>query len=134
MTDQVPTEEQLDTLLALHTATSPGEWTTVTLPPSPSRHFTPAYWVETVHSDGTAQETRTVADCPWRAADADLIAATHTALPTLVAEIRRLRVQLAAVDEEIDDFEEAATADPDTPSAALNMIRLLRAARTQAVV
>jgi hypothetical protein len=51
-------------------------------------------------------------------------------VPVLLAEVGRLRVELALVDEEIEEIEAAAGDDPNTPEAVRLMIQLLRKART----
>lgn len=53
-------------------AATPGPWTATELPPN--AHHRPAHWVTTEYADGDATVSATVADCPWRQADASWIA------------------------------------------------------------
>ncbi|MFJ6566578.1 hypothetical protein ACIQNU_04110 [Streptomyces sp. NPDC091292] len=67
------------------TAATPGTWRAEELPPDDT-HARPAHWVNTEYNVGDGFTTvETVADCPWRQADADYIAAMHPGVGTALA-------------------------------------------------
>lgn len=74
-------------LRGLAAAATPGTWRAEKLPPNEhNRHA--AHWVKTKYTD-TGSDTSTsevVADCPWRQADADYIAAMHPAVGSALAD------------------------------------------------
>ena len=66
-------------------AATPGPWEAQTLPPT-ELHKHPAYWVNTEYTDAEGVTTfETVADCPWREADAQFIAHARQDVPWLLA-------------------------------------------------
>ncbi|QBJ94477.1 hypothetical protein D0Z67_29355 (plasmid) [Streptomyces seoulensis] len=91
------TDQQLDGIEARADAATPGTWTAVELPPN-EHDPRPVYWVKTEYIDEDGCTTRqTVADAPWRMADAEYIAAMRPEVAKiLVTEARRLRAELAA--------------------------------------
>ncbi|HEX5568073.1 MAG TPA: ead/Ea22-like family protein [Streptomyces sp.] len=75
-----------DKLRAHATAATPGQWRAKELPPN-EHHKHPAHWVTTEYDDGNVTSSETVADCPWRQADADYIAAVHPAVGLALADL-----------------------------------------------
>lgn len=72
-------------LRAAHEAATPSPWRAVELPPDEyDKH--PARWVEAEYEVDGMIDFRVVADCPWRQADADLIAMLRN-IPVELAEL-----------------------------------------------
>ncbi|MBE4796163.1 hypothetical protein [Streptomyces caniscabiei] len=89
------TAGRLDEIETRHKAATPGPWTAVELPPN-EHHPRPAYWVNADYTDTDDCRTHeTVADCPWRMTDAAFIAHAREDVPALLAEVRRLKDELA---------------------------------------
>lgn len=65
-------------------------------------------------------------------ANVRFIAMAREAVPALLAEVERLREFERRVTEEVEEFEDAANDDPETPDVARHMIRLLRMAMADA--
>ncbi|MFK0140671.1 hypothetical protein [Streptomyces murinus] len=87
----------LDAIEAIANAATPGDWFAIELPPN-EHHKHPAHWVKTEYDDGNCTSSQVMADCPWRQADAEFIAAVRPKVAkAMAAEIRRLRAELAKV-------------------------------------
>ncbi|MGW1135809.1 hypothetical protein [Streptomyces griseoluteus] len=87
----------LDAIDAHANAATPGPWTAVELPPN-EHHKHPAHWVKTEYDEGNVTSSQVVADCPWRQADAEYIAAMRPEVgKALVAEVRRLRAAMEQI-------------------------------------
>lgn len=69
----------------LAAAATPGPWRSELLPPN-LHHRHPAHWVTARYEDDGCEVSQTVADCPWRQADADLIAALHPGVAVALAD------------------------------------------------
>lgn len=89
MGDPTPADElraAVATLRKLASKATPGIWWAEELPPN-EHHAHPAHWVKTEHEDGdNCVSSVVVADCPWRQADAELIAAMHPGVGAALAD------------------------------------------------
>jgi len=74
-----------DRLRELAGAVTPGAWTAHLLPPN-EHHRHPAHWVKTEYAEGDTTSLEVIADCPWRQADADYIAAMDPAVGKALAD------------------------------------------------
>lgn len=95
MTDETPVGESSyrGALLAaakklrdLGSGATPGEWRAEELPPNEGHPY-PAYWVTSEYESGGFRSDVTVADCPWREADAQHIAVMDPATGLLLATV-----------------------------------------------
>ena len=89
MTAETPAAElcaAADKLRKLTESATPGRWEAEELPPN-EHHKHPAHWVKTEYDDGDGYTTsQVVADCPWRQADVDYIAAMHPGIGAALAD------------------------------------------------
>jgi hypothetical protein len=76
--------------------------------------------------DATAEETVIATFPDWADPVAVFLADAHEAVPELLAEVDRLREFERRVTEEVEEFEDAAKDDPNTPNVARLMIANLR--------
>lgn len=83
-------------LRSLATAATPGPWTAQELPPT-NNHPHPAHWVNADYTDHDDTRTlETIADCPWRQADANYIAAMGPNVGAATVELLDAAAGMAA--------------------------------------